>query len=429
MGVGVWDFLGQSTTEYTHGFHRYPAILNPNVARRLINRYGAEAEHLLDPFCGSGTTLVEARLAGISATGFDVNPTARLIALAKSQNYDIRRLRSFVTRLDSVLDSLVLTHWQTAVKRSGFSRDVIRTWYPNRTIREIASIMELIDVVDAKDGRNRKHRLFARVALSDCLREVSIQRMGEWKNYRIENWRNRDIDELYKELIPLFKGKLRSNFDSACSYISRLNTELNYQNTEIIVNPVNCVNTGEFPSMPEEGYDLVVTSPPYGDSSTTVAYEQFSWQTNVWLGFDRRPSGQLAKDMMGGILASDVERIGCKAIDSAIGKMQPKFAKLNYSFYKDYLSSVENIAKAVTIGGHVCYVVGNRTSGGQKLRLDLFTKWAFEQNGFEAVGKIKQRKIPNSKMPSIIAVTGKKVEKVIIPTITDEYIVVCKRTT
>ena len=87
MKMGAWDFLGQDTDEYTHGFHLYPAKLNPHIARRLIRQYGQGAEHLLDPFCGSGTTLVEARLAGLSAVGYDVNPTATSMSLAKSQNY------------------------------------------------------------------------------------------------------------------------------------------------------------------------------------------------------------------------------------------------------------------------------------------------------------------------------------------------------
>ena len=51
--MGVWDFDGFSTSEYTHDMHTYPARLNPRVARRLIDEYGSEGDFLLDPFCGS----------------------------------------------------------------------------------------------------------------------------------------------------------------------------------------------------------------------------------------------------------------------------------------------------------------------------------------------------------------------------------------
>jgi tRNA G10 N-methylase Trm11 len=424
--MGVWDFIGESTGEYTHDLHLYPAKLNPNIARRLISQYGKNAENLLDPFCGSGTTLVEGRLAGLNTVGYDVNPTARLMTKAKCQNYDIPRLNSFVKVLDSELDSLDLMHWQKAVKMSGFSKSQIKTWYPNQTIREIASTLELIDTVNKEFGRNKKNWLFARVALSDCLREVSIQRMNEWKNYRINGWRLADMDDLYQPLLPLFREKLWANLSSVREYIDQLKERESYKSTKFVVDSINCVNSSRFTSL-KEGVDLVVTSPPYGDSPTTVAYEQFSWQTNVWLGLDPRPSGQLAKDMMGGRIAKKVESLGCRVVDSAIRKMKPKFAKRNYSFYRDYLKSVENIAANVTRGGYVCYVVGNRTSGGQNMRLDLFTRWAFEQNGFKRVGEIKKRVLPGTRMPGMIAVTGNKAKKYKVPTMKNEFIIVCKK--
>lgn len=424
--MGTWDFRGKSNNEYTHDLHQYPAKLNPSIARKLIKDYGGDAENLLDPFCGSGTTLVEARLAGLDAIGFDINPTAKSMSLAKSQNYDLRRLRSFVMHLDSALDSMELMHWQTAVKRSGFGREEIKTWYPNKSIREIASSIELIRAVDAQYMPNRKHRLFATVALSDCLREVSIQRMGEWKNYRIKNWRDMDINDLYQDLVPLFKEKLNANLASVCSYIDELKLHSNYNSTNVVVDSVNSVYSMKSKFLPKEGIDLVVTSPPYGDSPTTVAYEQFSWLSNVWLGLDNRTPGRLGSEMMGGQLRLFVDSIGQRSIDSAISKMKMGFAMKNYAFYRDYLESIRNVADIVKVGGHVCYVVGNRTSGDQYMRLDLFTRWAFEKNGFKRVGKIRNRKLTNTKMPGAIAVTENG-QKKIVPTMKEEFIVVCKK--
>jgi hypothetical protein len=163
----------------------------------------------------------------------------------------------------------------------------------------------------------------------------------------------------------------------------------------------------------------VVTSPPYGDSPTTVAYEQFSWLPNVWLGLDDRSPSKLAKEMLGGYLAKDIEAFGCRAIDSAIKRMEnDEIALKNYSFYRDYLKSIINVANIVKPKGYVCYVVGNRNSGKQHMRLDLFTRWAFEQNGFSRVGKIKKRRIPNTRMPESNP-SGS--------TINHEYIVICRK--
>jgi DNA modification methylase len=68
---------------HVHGFHSYPAKMHPLVARRLIEAFSAPGERVLDPFCGSGTVLVEARLAGRAAVGVDANPLAVRLARLK----------------------------------------------------------------------------------------------------------------------------------------------------------------------------------------------------------------------------------------------------------------------------------------------------------------------------------------------------------
>lgn len=78
----------------THPFHSYPARLHPATARILVeviaDRSRANAL-VVDPFCGSGTTLVEARAAGLRAVGTDLNPLAVLVARAKTWTAPSRR--------------------------------------------------------------------------------------------------------------------------------------------------------------------------------------------------------------------------------------------------------------------------------------------------------------------------------------------------
>lgn len=78
----------------THPFHTYPARLHPASAKVLVEFIGAGAgrtQPILDPFCGSGTVLVEARAAGHRAIGTDLNPLAVLIARAKTWTAPPRR--------------------------------------------------------------------------------------------------------------------------------------------------------------------------------------------------------------------------------------------------------------------------------------------------------------------------------------------------
>jgi len=70
---------------HVHGFHAYPARMHPITARRLVEAFSHPGERVLDPFCGSGTVLVEARIAGREAVGVDANPLAVRLARLKGR--------------------------------------------------------------------------------------------------------------------------------------------------------------------------------------------------------------------------------------------------------------------------------------------------------------------------------------------------------
>ena len=430
--MGVWDFIGKSTDDYTHNLHLYPARLNPNVARRIIRLYGKDARNMLDPYCGSGTTLVEARLAGLDAHGFDINPSARLISMAKTRNYDLKKLTQYFDQIVSLMIETTLVSWEESVEQSGVSAEVLETWIPIDSAREIATTLKIIENLEASVEFSN----LARVVLSNCLRELSNQRAGEWKLYRKEGFLVKDLKEgadINKmarfPLVQVMTKKIHSAIHGIRDLSDKL-TQSEYAN-ECRVFDTNSVHEIIFPSTPYEGYDLVVTSPPYGDSATTVAYSQFSWFSNTWLGLDRRSQGKLASEMMGGNISSPLfteeklKKFGCKAIDRAISQMEDSFARKNYVFYRDYLESIRHVSQNVKKGGFVCYVVGNRTSGGEYMRMDLFTKWAFEKYGFKS-RLIKERALPNTRMPGKIAVINEGIKRT-IPTMNKELIVICQK--
>lgn len=66
----------EQVLRHVHGFHSYPARLHPQTAARLVAELSQPGETVLDPFCGSGTVLVEARLLGRETLGVDANPLA-----------------------------------------------------------------------------------------------------------------------------------------------------------------------------------------------------------------------------------------------------------------------------------------------------------------------------------------------------------------
>ena len=69
-----------------HSIGGHPARFIPEIPRWALKNFSIPGDIVLDPFCGSGTTLIEARKLGCSVIGIDNNPVARLISSVKTRN-------------------------------------------------------------------------------------------------------------------------------------------------------------------------------------------------------------------------------------------------------------------------------------------------------------------------------------------------------
>ena len=69
-----WTFRGIKAREGVHGLHSYPAMMAPPIARRLINELTTKGETVLDPFCGTGTTMIASLKYGRNSVGLDIEP-------------------------------------------------------------------------------------------------------------------------------------------------------------------------------------------------------------------------------------------------------------------------------------------------------------------------------------------------------------------
>jgi len=78
------DFHSSSSREFTHDLHAFPAKFPPQLPRKFIDGLTQPGDVVLDPMVGSGTTLLEAVLAGRCAVGFDIDPLALRLCNAKT---------------------------------------------------------------------------------------------------------------------------------------------------------------------------------------------------------------------------------------------------------------------------------------------------------------------------------------------------------
>ena len=133
----------ESAESLTHPFHSYPAKLHPATARILAEIVGHSARRpqpIVDPFCGSGTTLVEIRAAGMRAIGVDLNPLACLVSRAKTWTVPPRRLRELKDVGHAIGGEVLLAG--KAARRSGAASMPMRKpvgFDPNSRNRRLAA--------------------------------------------------------------------------------------------------------------------------------------------------------------------------------------------------------------------------------------------------------------------------------------------------
>ena len=108
-----FDFTGADTSYLTHSLHPYPAKFPPQLPHAILEKFGVVGQTVLDPFCGSGTTLVEARIMGFNAIGVDVNGLSSLLSKVKSTPLSIEEIELAQTFINSI--SAVEKRW--AIKR------------------------------------------------------------------------------------------------------------------------------------------------------------------------------------------------------------------------------------------------------------------------------------------------------------------------
>lgn len=401
-----WNFKNHSMKELVHGLHPYPAMMMPLIARTMLNEYGiGEETKILDPYVGSGTTLVEAQLYGAKeAVGIDLNPLAILISKTKTQNIDLVKIQKLIDEFSNFIVEI------GDVSAPEFSiRD---SWFSENSIKELAKIRKFILAIDDEYSRD-----FFKMSFSEVVRASSETRNGEFKLYRMSK---KSLEKFNPQPIKMFNEVIKRNYKILESISYKRNTKISLFNENVfnIVNHHELINS----------VDLIITSPPYGDSHTTVAYGQFSRLSNEWL--DIKDAGTLDRRLLGGAKGEDHE-FGIEELDDAIKQIKTNDKNFNRdrswevtAFYHDYQRSIETVAKTVKKGGYVVYVVGNRRVRNVELALDVITYKMFEKLGFTHVithvRDILNKRMPSKASPSN-AVGGQ------IPTMTQEYIVVMNK--
>lgn len=338
--MGLYDiqkFYSSKETRYlTHDFHPYPNKFIPQIVGALIKEYSKENDVVLDPFCGSGTILIEANLLKRNAIGIDINPLACLISGVKTTPLEINKLKD-VTK--TLLDDLYFN-----LEREGNLNDFAGKinpkipefskrdyWFQENALFGLAILKELINKIEDINIKN-----FCLVAFSSIIKDVSdasslyrftkskkpkkISRLDVLHKFGNKiNQRIRALDE--------YNQKYNPNFIKIYQKDSRYLRNTEYENRLLEDSEQLVLDAFKSPKEEQEMFsnnsiDFIITNPPKFGFDFYRCFGIYFW----WLDFDIK---ELNKTMMEG------KKINSKLINLNI--KNPRFLWLKDSS-KEFLN-------------------------------------------------------------------------------------------
>ena len=413
-----WDFVYANTQKYTHGLHPYPARMIPQIAHRLIERYSNPYDLILDPFCGSGTVITEARLMRShakaqsdpprNAIGLDINPLALLIAKVKATPISPKKLdKEAASLLKMVEDNFIRLKTNKIKIKIPSEKNFpnLTYWFKDYVIKELALLRQCIEEIPDNVFRD-----FAKVCFSLTVRRVSnIYDPGDTFIKRLPPSK---LEKYRPDVLRTFKKCLRESIISMKAFSRACYNDVE---TDVIFGDAR-----ELP-FPDESIDLIVTSPPYGEERNTISYTRWSKLCALWLGYESSFIRRIAKASLGGkdesLIQTPSETLN--NILSETEKIDHKLAKSAASFFNDYYICLKEMYRVLKTNHYCCIVIGNRSLKRKRVPMDHVTKELAEKIGFYCE-KIYYRKIPTKAIPWVCA----KGE-----TIANENIIILKKVT
>lgn len=386
-----WAFLEltQKQTSYaTHGYHRYPAKFIPQLAARLIREYSVEGDLVVDPFMGSGTTLVEAKLLRRPSVGVDINPVAHLIARAKTQAIEPKRLARALEHLAEQLSSptqpsLFADSQIAPLPWMGASwHERLRYWFPETVLQQLAQIQHAIDTLNSEEERT-----FFNCALSHSLKTVSYWHDGSVKPMRKLQKRIPDVPTVFWRHVRKMVQGNREFWNLLCKRDALNVPALAY-----------CKDARRLP-VEDGSAALIVTSPPYVTSYEYADLHQLSALWFGWVsdlrefreGFIGRSNGvHHPPAAQGSPLATQIV--------AQISETNPRKAREVALYFAEMLECFSEMRRVLRCGGYACIVIGNTHLCGVEVQNAQVFAEQLQLLGF-TLERVILREIPSKILP------------------------------
>lgn len=341
----VFELSPENQTYFTHSFFKYPCKFIPQIPQWGIKKYTIEKEKILDPFAGSGTTLVEAVLLNRSSYGIDFDKLSQLLCKTKTTLL----APSQIEKIDIFINELVIKK-SDEIKIPNLHN--LNHWFSDENIKLLSQIKSNIEKYYAANN-DQDINNFLKVAFAAIIKKSSYADDTSPKPY-VSN----RIKKNPGNPIILFRSKINANLKSMLPFSTK-----KIRKARIISEDARMLKNSKLANK----IDLIITSPPYINAFDYVRSLRLE---NAWLDYfgddgiveiKRKQLGtenvrlNEYKDFSEYITKSDT----LNKILFELKILDKKRAYIVWNFFNDMVIHLNEMKKVLKRGSHYIMIIGN----------------------------------------------------------------------
>jgi hypothetical protein len=405
--LDYWSFRKGAQRGGVHRLIQYPAMMIPSMQAKLLEvarEVHGNVRRVLDPFVGGGTMLTEVMEQGLDFSGYDINPLAILSCKVKAGPYIVDDLREIIDDLLARIDADQGRYF--AVTFPGQTK-----WFTKGATIGLSRIHRAIQYQD-----DLWIRRFSWLAMAETIRRHSNSRTS---TYKLHIKPESEIDATAADVIQTFSEVIIANvqrvLDQQQLFIKNLVLEQGRYRGQVEISFQDATSVDASRTLGR--FDLLFTSPPYGDNATTIPYGQFSFLALNWIPFAdidaafpidiNRNTHAIDSASMGGSLRKTKnkgEELAAKSevfknFYHSVGESNSSYGKRLTSFCFDLRKCVKSLANLMEPGGYMVWTLGNRSLSGKRVPLDQIVCDFLEEHNIRRVAQFI-RPIPSKRMPT-----------------------------
>ena len=367
-------------------FHPYPAMVADELAIDLARSHVRPGQAVLDPFCGSGRLLIAGAAVPGEFLGIDVNPLACLITMAKATDVRAETISELIADIED-------GRQRVKPKPLYFREQRKVPWYSDAVLAEIGQMVSWINEMKL----DLPYKTVMATAFSAAVRDASYCEIGRWKLHRINvAARRKHVKSAWdclKRRLQLYAGETTG-------------TGPPKGNVSVVRGNAADVVAGISSRTDPLLFDLVITSPPYGDSKTTVQYGAASAlcldAVSQIDGFEEffMQGVDIDRQCLGGSRRSSVGDREISEIPKRYwgGAQGTKTAATVAAFLADVSFVFAQVTGALKPKGRAVVVLGRRSVGGFRVKLDLLLVDCMERLGLRLESR-ERRALHDKQLP------------------------------